>query len=83
MLTVPPPAFDTVVEAAVDRLSIEFTDVVPPPAVRTAVVIARAELSADPPAALPELVERLARARLLEVLEQSGPAHRGRCTSGR
>jgi hypothetical protein len=68
MLTLPRPALDTVVEHAVDRLAVEFADVVAPSAVRTFVVQARVELSADPPAALPELVERLARARIQEAL---------------
>jgi hypothetical protein len=61
--------FDPVVEAAVERLTAEFAGTVPPSAVRGLVSQARVELAADPPAALPELVERLARVRLLETRE--------------
>jgi hypothetical protein len=66
--------FDPVVEEAVERLTVEFAGAVPPSAVRAFVREARAELSADPPAALPELVERLARARIQESIERAAPA---------
>lgn len=62
------PAVDLVVEHAVRRLAVEFAGAVPPSTVRTAVLQARVELCADPPAALPELVERLARVRLQDSL---------------
>jgi hypothetical protein len=65
MVTSSPP-FDPVVEHAVYRLAVEFADAVAPAAVRTFVTQARVELCADPPAALPELVERLARVRIQE-----------------
>ena len=80
MHTVP---FDPVVEEAVERLTVEFADAVAPSTVRRYVVQARAELRADPPAALPELVERLARARILEFLEQAGSAREGRYEADR
>jgi hypothetical protein len=76
MVTVPALPFDPVVEHAVERLSVEFVDAAPPSAVRVCVAQARLELSADPPAALPELVERLARVRIEELLERA--ADRGR-----
>jgi len=47
---------------------VEFAGAVPASAVRARVVEARRELTGEPPPALPELVERLARVRLLEDL---------------
>jgi hypothetical protein len=80
MLAIPALAYDPVVEHAVERLALEFSAEVPPSAVRAFVVRARAELCADPPGALPELVERLARVRLLEVLGRAEEAEPGRET---
>jgi hypothetical protein len=68
----PAVAFDPVVEEAVDRLTVELAGALVPSAVRRFVLQARAELCADPPAALPELVERLARARILESIQRPG-----------
>ncbi|WP_214407029.1 hypothetical protein [Pseudonocardia lacus] len=70
MPTFPPVALDPVVEDAVHRLAAEFAAALPAWLVRTFVVQARTELAADPPGALPELVERLARARIQELLER-------------
>jgi hypothetical protein len=78
MLAIPALAFDPVVEHAVERLAIEFRDEVPPSTVRSVVVQARSELCADPPGALPELVERLARVRVLELLGRPDEAEPGR-----
>jgi hypothetical protein len=82
MLAIPALAFDPVVEHAVERLAVEFRDEVPPSTVRTFVVQARSELCADPPGALPELVERLARVRVLELLGRADEAEPGRETAG-
>lgn len=68
LTAVAPAPVDLVVEHAVHRLVLEFTGAVSPSTVRTVVLQARVELCADPPAALPELVERLARVRLQESL---------------
>jgi hypothetical protein len=80
MPTVPVLACDPVVEHAVERLAIEFGQEATPSAVRTVVIRARTELSADPPGALPELVERLARVRLLETIGRAEEAGAGRET---
>lgn len=78
--------FDTVVEHAVERLSVEFAGAAPPSTVRAIVAQARVELRADPPGALPELVERLARVRILELLgrdEEGVPGPVARVRRGR
>ncbi|WP_103382996.1 three-helix bundle dimerization domain-containing protein [Pseudonocardia dioxanivorans] len=56
---------DDCVTAAVARLAGEFAGRVDRGTVRRTVVSCRADLDAAPPPALPELVERLARQRLL------------------
>ena len=55
---------DDSVDDAVRRLADEFRDRVGPQYVRRIVQLARADLSGVPLGAVPELVERLARARL-------------------
>ncbi|OLT16115.1 hypothetical protein BJF78_15355 [Pseudonocardia sp. CNS-139] len=59
-------AADPAVAGAVARLTAEFTDAIGPTVVRRVVRHSRSDLSGCPPAALPELVERLARQRLLQ-----------------
>jgi hypothetical protein len=80
MLAIPTYAFDPVVEHAVERLAVEFRDEVAQSTVRIFVAQARSELCADPPGALPELVERLARIRILELLGRADEAEPGRET---
>ncbi len=58
--------FDVAVQEAVSRLGVEFADAVPDSTIRVRVAEARRELTGEPPPALPELVERLARVRLLD-----------------
>ncbi|GAA4856188.1 hypothetical protein GCM10023403_20140 [Pseudonocardia benzenivorans] len=58
---------DDCVTAAVARLAGEFAGRVDRGTVRRTVVSCRADLDAAPPPALPELVERLARQRLLQL----------------
>jgi hypothetical protein len=69
-LTEPPaePAVhdDLTVTAAVARLSAEFAPAVQPAVISRVVARSRVDLSGAPGPALPELVERLARQRLLQ-----------------
>jgi hypothetical protein len=55
---------DDSVDAAVDRLALEFRDRLGPQYIRRIVQLCRNDLSGVPPTAIPELVERLARHRL-------------------
>lgn len=57
---------DSSIAAAVSRLAEEFADDLQPPVVRRVVLGSRRDLSGCPVTALPELVERLARERLLQ-----------------
>jgi hypothetical protein len=57
---------DHAVAAAIGRLSAEFADVVRVPIISRVVLASRRDLSGVPDPALPELVERLARQRLLQ-----------------
>ena len=57
---------DPTLAGAIARLSIEFADNVPAPVISRVVVRSRRDLSGVPGPALPELVERLARQRLLQ-----------------
>jgi hypothetical protein len=68
---------DLVTKEAVDRLAVEFAPTVPVAVVRDLVEQARRELSWEPPAALPELVERLARVRIRDALEVAGTTRDG------
>jgi hypothetical protein len=56
---------DPAVAAAIVRLSAEFAEDVRPAVISRVVVRSRRDLSGAPGPALPELVERLARQRLL------------------
>jgi len=58
---------DPAVAAAVARLSAEFAPRVQPSVISRVVVGSRVDLSGAPGPALPELVERLARQRLLQA----------------
>lgn len=58
---------DPTVAAAVARLSAEFAPRVQPSVISRVVVRSRVDLSGAPGPALPELVERLARQRLLQA----------------
>jgi hypothetical protein len=57
---------DPTLAGAIARLSAEFAGDVPPPIISRVVVRSRRDLSGVPDPALPELVERLARQRLLQ-----------------
>lgn len=61
--------FDAVT-AAVARLAIEFAGRVPHGVVARVVRACRADLSGVPAGAVPELLERLARQRLLDLAER-------------
>ncbi len=56
---------DPAVAAAIARLSVEFAEDVRPAVISRVVAGSRRDLSGAPGPALPELVERLARQRLL------------------
>ena len=58
---------DPSVTQAVARLTAEFADRVHPTTVHHAVRASRRDLAGSPPPALPELVERLARVRIVEA----------------
>jgi hypothetical protein len=58
---------DTAVDQAVARLADEFRTQLRPQVIGTVVRSCRRDLSGVPATALPELVERLARERLLSV----------------
>jgi hypothetical protein len=60
------------VTQAMTRLSAEFADLVHPTTVRRAVQTSRLDLAGSPTAALPELVERLARVRIVEAGLRAG-----------
>jgi hypothetical protein len=62
------PAHDASVVAAVSRLSAEFAADLQQPLVRQVVLGSRRDLAGSPVTALPELVERLARQRLLQSM---------------
>jgi hypothetical protein len=69
----PSPSIDDVridlaVDLAVDRLAVEFDDRAETQTVLDVVRTCRADLSGVPATALPELVERLARHRLLATV---------------
>jgi hypothetical protein len=66
----PAPARDESVVAAVARLTAEFGS--RPAAIEPVVTACRRDLSGAPPGALPELVERLARQRLLTTAPVEG-----------
>jgi hypothetical protein len=66
-------SFDPVVEEAVHRLAAEFAGRTSPAVVRAHVQQGHGELSGEPVGAMPELVERLARIRILDALSP----HRG------
>jgi len=55
---------DPAVSSAINRLTAEFAEEFPRPVVRRVVLGSRRDLNGSPAAALPELVERLARQRL-------------------
>jgi hypothetical protein len=59
-----PTITDEAVASAIARLTVEFAGRSSPP-IRPVVVACRRDLAGSPPGALPELVERLARQRLL------------------
>jgi hypothetical protein len=63
---VPAAHDDSCVAAAVARLSVEFAPHVHPAVISRVVAGSRVDLSGTPVPALPELVERLARQRLLQ-----------------
>jgi hypothetical protein len=63
---VPAAPDDLTVAAAVARLSVEFAPDVHPAVIGRVVARSRVDLSGVPVPALPELVERLARQRLLQ-----------------
>ncbi len=62
------PRHDVSVTAAVSRLTAEFEGDAQAPLVRRIVLSSRRDLDGCPAPALPELVERLARQRLLQSL---------------
>ena len=59
---------DSAVESAISRLTAEFAGRVRPGTVRRIVRGCRGELAGTPAGALPELLERLARQRLLQAV---------------
>jgi len=66
---------DLALAGAIARLSVEFADDVPAPIVSRVVVRSRRDLSGVPAPALPELVERLARERLIQSAVAVSAAH--------
>lgn len=77
------PTDDCAVSAAVARLGAEFGGRIRPGRIARAVTVACRELAGSPRPALPELVERLARERLRQEMESTGPGARGRCAEAR
>ena len=67
-----PLSADPSVRGAIDRLSAEFDGRAPAAVVDRIVRGSRRDLDAAPVAALPELVERLARQRLLDGSDVAG-----------
>lgn len=67
-----PLSADPSVRGAIDRLSAEFAGRAPVAVVDRIVRGSRRDLDAAPVAALPELVERLARQRLLDGTDVAG-----------
>jgi len=63
-----PPLSDPVIDDAIERLVFEFAGRVSPQTVAAVVRRSRNDLDACPPAALPELTERLARQRVHDRL---------------
>lgn len=62
---------DALVNAAMSRLTSEFLGQIQPSRIGHVVLACRRELQGSPRPALPELVERLARQRLLETAGRS------------
>ena len=79
MMTIP---FDPVVEEAVHRLAVEFAGRTSPAVVRAHVQQGHRELSGEPAGAMPELVERLARIRILDALARPRSLPRPRVPQG-
>lgn len=67
-----PPLLDPVIDDAIERLAFEFADQLPSRTVTAVVHLSRCDLDSCPPAALPELTERLARQRLRDILSAAG-----------
>jgi hypothetical protein len=67
------PTEERCVVDAVHRLDREFRGTVGRHVILGVVRRSRAELDGPPPGALPELVERLARQRLLQHVDHAGP----------
>ena len=63
-----PPSSDPVIDDAIERLVFEFAGRVSPQTVAAVVRHSRNDLDSCPPAALPELTERLARQRVHDRL---------------
>ena len=68
MTTMAPPVYDRSVDQAVARLASEFGARLAPQTIVRVVRDCRRDLGGSPIGALPELVERLARYRLREVI---------------
>jgi hypothetical protein len=66
---------DPTVAAVINRLSAEFLEQAGPLTIVRVVLQARHDLDEPHPLALPELLERLARQRLLEMAARGTPAH--------
>ena len=69
-----PPLSDPVIDDAIERLVVEFAGRVSPQTVAAVVRRSRKDLDSCPPAALPELTERLARQRVHDRLPVPGVA---------
>ena len=69
-----PPSSDPVIDDAIERLVFEFAGRVSRQTVAAVVRRSRNDLDACPPAALPELTERLARQRVHDRLPGVAPA---------
>jgi hypothetical protein len=67
---------DPAVNSAINRLTTEFAEDLPQPVVRRVVLSSRRDLNGSPAAALPELVERLARQRLSSLRARTEEAIR-------
>ena len=63
-----PPASEPVIAETIERLTPEFAGQLPSPIIATVVRHCRRDLDIGPPTALPELLERLARQRLIDTL---------------
>ena len=72
-----PPSSDPVIDDAIERLVFEFAGRVSPQTVAAVVRRSRNDLDSCPPAALPELTERLARQRVHDRLPVPGVASAG------